>query len=782
MSMSAMMKDCQTQRAEALYKSACSQLCRDTDRIFIALMLLQWVLGMLMAVAVTPRTWIGTTPYVHIHVWAATGLGAAISSLPIALAIWAPGKTLTRHVIAIAQMLWSALLIHLSGGRIETHFHVFGSLAFLAFYRDWRVLLTATVVAATDHFVRGYAWPLSVFGTAVASPFLWLEHAAWIVFEDIFLVISCVRGMREMRLVGVREAALEATRDETEQRVRQATSQLRFLNEKLNVEVAERKETEESLRVTQYALDHAADAAFWLDPEDGAILYANDAACNSLGYSKAELTSRRLFDVDGRLSRESWPSLREELQAAGRVSVESFHLRADGTQFPVELVAYFVELEDRAYCMVYAHDLTERIRAEQRATRLGRLVEDSRNEIYIFDAETLQFLEVNRGARENLGYTLEELRQKTALDIKPQAHREDCGVYLRRLRSGEAEVASFETVQERADGSQYPIDVRLQLSTYEERPAFVAMVVDVTARAAMQAEHEQMQRQLMDASREAGMAEIATGVLHNVGNVLNSVSVSAEMICERLRTSRVPKLVQVVDLLSTHREDLAAFLASDPRGQRVPEYLERLAEELCSEQEEHAGEIARLAEKLAHIKEIVQMQQAYAGRAGAAEPVDITALLDDAVRLNEDDWERLGVEVVRDYAEIPEICTEKHQILQVLINLVSNARKAMREAPGPGRLHLSVRTTGTEVVVRVSDTGIGIPPENLKRIFSHGFTTSEDGHGFGLHSSAIAAKRVGGSLCGHSDGPGQGAVFTLTLPAEVRQPEFVSGEKHAAAH
>jgi signal transduction histidine kinase len=199
--------------ADALFAESLRRTHVDTDRLFVLLMVVQWIGGIVLAVVVSPRTWIGDASQVHVHVWAAVILGAAISSLPILMASRQPGSRLTRHVIAVAQMLWSALLIHLTGGRLETHFHVFGSLAVLAFYRDWRVLVTATIVVAVDHFMRGMWWPQSVFGVLVESPFRWIEHAAWVIFEDIFLIRSCLRGTSEMKEICDREAKLSSAND-----------------------------------------------------------------------------------------------------------------------------------------------------------------------------------------------------------------------------------------------------------------------------------------------------------------------------------------------------------------------------------------------------------------------------------------------------------------------------------------------------------------------------------------------------------------------------------------
>ncbi len=214
-------------RAEALYARDVDQVHRRTDTLLARLILVEWVAGAVCAMWVTPRTWIGSSSSVHIHVWAALVLGGLISMVPGVLAALAPGRTLTRHVIAAAQMLWSALLIDLTGGRPETHFHVFGSLAFLAFYRDWRVLVTASTLVAADHFLRGVFWPLSVFGSGEGGDWRWLEHAGWVIFEDTFLVASCVRGLREMRQIAERQARLEESKSIIEREVDERTAELR---------------------------------------------------------------------------------------------------------------------------------------------------------------------------------------------------------------------------------------------------------------------------------------------------------------------------------------------------------------------------------------------------------------------------------------------------------------------------------------------------------------------------------------------------------------------------
>ena len=214
-------------RAAELFEQYQSDLNRRTDRLFAGLLVFQWIAGIIFALWISPLAWYGPVSRTHLHVWAAILLGGVINLFPAALGLLRPGRTSTRYTISVAQMLMGALLIHLTGGRIETHFHVFGSLAFLAFYRDWRVLIPATVVVALDHMLRGYFWPQSVYGVVAASQWRWIEHAAWVIFEDVFLVMSCVRGLAEMRQTAERTAALEQevrTRQQAENDARSLAS------------------------------------------------------------------------------------------------------------------------------------------------------------------------------------------------------------------------------------------------------------------------------------------------------------------------------------------------------------------------------------------------------------------------------------------------------------------------------------------------------------------------------------------------------------------------------
>lgn len=493
-------------RAEELFRQNQQQLYRSTDRIFTRLLVLEFVAGLVLATTVSPFTWLGAERQLHIHVLGALVLGALLAFFPGYLVRRHSGEPWARYVIAMAQMGFSGLFIHLSGGRIETHFHIFGSLAFLAFYRDWKVLVPATIVVAGDHFIRSVFFPQSVFGIAEATDWRWIEHAAWVVFEDVFLIWSCLESTREMRRLAQQQAELEENQAGLERRVEERTARLVALNE-----------------------------------------------------------------------------------------------------------------------------------------------------------------------------------------------------------------------------------------------------------------------QMCDLSRRAGMAEVASGVLHNVGNALNSVRVSASVAQSKVRGFRTDGLQRALNMLGEHQEDLAQFLTGDQRGRQLPTYLTKAVGELVTVQSGLLDELGRMSGGLDHIYSIVRAQQTHAGVTGITQCVAPAQLCEEALELCAPQLK--DVEVERHLDKSALVSVEKHKILQVLVNLVSNAVQAMSDQPA-GQRKLVVRSWKQDdnALLSVSDTGCGIDPENAPRLFEHGFTTRPDGHGFGLHNSAIQAVQSGGRLHFESRGRGLGATFTLELPGTKGTP------------
>jgi signal transduction histidine kinase len=295
----------------------------------------------------------------------------------------------------------------------------------------------------------------------------------------------------------------------------------------------------------------------------------------------------------------------------------------------------------------------------------------------------------------------------------------------------------------------------------------VTTLVDINERKEAEAKLAETHQQLLETSRRAGMAEVATGVLHNVGNVLTSVNVSTTVLSDTVRQSKIDRVAKLAALLEGP-VDLARFFTEDPRGKKVPEFLRSLATHLGSEQGELLKELVSLRKNVEHIKDIVAMQQSYAKVCGVIEPVAVTELVEDALRMNAGAMMRHDVDVGCDYAVRPVVTVDKHKVLQILVNLLRNAKYACDDA-GRADKRVVIRVTAADGRVRiaVTDNGVGIPAENLTRIFAHGFTTRRDGHGFGLHSGALAAKELGGSLTVESAGAGQGATFILELPEQA---------------
>jgi signal transduction histidine kinase len=309
------------------------------------------------------------------------------------------------------------------------------------------------------------------------------------------------------------------------------------------------------------------------------------------------------------------------------------------------------------------------------------------------------------------------------------------------------------------------LERRVEDRTRELKAANAGLNAEIASKEKAQTELNNLHRQLLDTSRQAGMAEVATSVLHNVGNVLNSVNVSATLVAEQVRRSKSPNVGKLSDLLHQHRTDLGDYLVNDPKGKIIPAYLMTLKDELAKEQSSILTELDSLHKNIGHIKDIVAMQQSYAKTSGVVETVSIPDLIEDAIRMNAGSLARHDVDVAREYHVRPVVTLEKNKALQILVNLVRNAKYACDESGRIDKL-LTISTTADDghVIITVSDNGVGIPAENLTRIFAHGFTTRKHGHGFGLHSGALAAKELGGSLTARSDGPGLGASFTLTLP------------------
>ncbi len=273
-------------------------------------------------------------------------------------------------------------------------------------------------------------------------------------------------------------------------------------------------------------------------------------------------------------------------------------------------------------------------------------------------------------------------------------------------------------------------------------------------------------RKLVEVARQSGMAEIATSVLHNVGNVLNSIHTSVTVAKERLLKLRLEQVARVASMFQEHKDELATFLTSDERGRKLPPYLSHLGENLLEERQHITTLLEDVDRYTAHVGTIVKLQQNHARAPSLNEPTRVQEVVEDALRMQETALAHHKLQVERQLAALPPVLIDKHKVLMILVNLISNAKHAMANVPETER-RLTVKLeppVNGHLRIEVRDNGVGIAPELLTRIFQRGFTTRSEGHGFGLHSSALAAQQLGGSLSAHSDGPGKGAVFTVELP------------------
>jgi len=352
------------QRTEELFQQRLQVIYKSTDRQFAGLMLFQWVAGIVAALTISPLSWQGRESQTHPHVWLAIFLGGAITIFPVALAFLQPGKAITRYTIGAAQMLMSGLLIHLSGGRIETHFHIFGSLAFLAYYRDWRVLIPATIVTGLDHFIRGMYWPDSIYGVMAASPWRTLEHVAWVAFEDIVLIAACIRSLNETRSIAGHTAQLEVTNQIIEDKVVQRT--------------AEVVESEERFRLL---MDGVPDYAIVMLDAQGRVISWNEGAKRIHGYTANEIIGKSAsqFYAEDECEDGKLEQVLESARATGRLEDEGWRVCKDGTRFWANVVLtalYDTNGQLRGFSKV-TRDITDRKRTDEELLAAKEAAEDA---------------------------------------------------------------------------------------------------------------------------------------------------------------------------------------------------------------------------------------------------------------------------------------------------------------------------------------------------------------------------------------------------------------------
>lgn len=302
------------------------------------------------------------------------------------------------------------------------------------------------------------------------------------------------------------------------------------------------------------------------------------------------------------------------------------------------------------------------------------------------------------------------------------------------------------------------------------------IVMDITKRKGAEEQIAELHTQLVTSARLAGMADIASSTLHNVGNVLNSANVSVEFLKERNFQSDIREIESIRDLLKTNLSRLPEYLQTDPRGKFVPEYLIELLNDIKNNYETFFTELESLSKSLSHIKDIILTQSDMSRASGVNEKVFMPEILDAALDMTTTNFDKYNIRVHKNYQESSLVFIDKVKVLQILVNLIRNAKEALMETSiiNEKILEVSVVEDSSEknIIIKIKDNGVGIPKENLNKIFSLGFTTKTDGHGLGLHMSAISARELGGALRVESKDETSGATFILTLPRVEATPEL----------
>lgn len=406
------------------------------------------------------------------------------------------------------------------------------------------------------------------------------------------------------------------------------------------------------------------------------------------------------------------------------------------------------------------------------AKKLALVARYTDNAVVITDARaTIEW--VNDGFTRITGFTIEEVIGKSFIEYLRGPDSESDKLHEMQSALEAKQGFDVETVNYRKSGEPYWVEIETRpiINRNGEVTRFIAIESDITERVNNELERQQLNEQLVDASRTAGMAEVATGVLHDVGNILNSVNVSTNLIRGHFRKSALSSLEKLTGLIGEHENDFGSFVRDDKRGQKIPNYITRVTGVLRQEHETITSEFKDLVDNVEHIKEIVSVQQSMAKSSGVRQQLSATDLVNDSITANKGTLANHHVKISQEIeASLPELVSDKHKILQILINLIKNAKDAMVENDTPDP-EIKIRAWHDEgfVVFSVIDNGIGIPAEQIAKIFNHGFTTKKTGHGFGLHSSANAATEIGGTLSVASEGVGKGAAFHLKLPVDYQQ-------------
>ena len=398
---------------------------------------------------------------------------------------------------------------------------------------------------------------------------------------------------------------------------------------------------------------------------------------------------------------------------------------------------------------------------------MQELLDQSNESIIAIDPVSGLIIEANQGACRNLGYSAQEIRQLAVTDIEAMLPDEfQWATHALHLKA--AGSMAMEGSHRRSDGSTFPVEVHIRYVDRGDREYVLAVARDISQRKETEVFLRNAQVALMDASRKAGMADVASSILHNIGNVLNGLTVGFARIKESFRTSELATLSAARRILEPELDDMEHFLRSDPKAAKLVSLVVRAIIQLEQERQMRHDYIDECVEHLGHIKSIIDTQQSHVRAAGVSEVVCLEEVIEDALRMSICSPGSRGDEfdLRKNYEQMAKVVLDRNRTLEIIVNLLSNARYAVLKQAGPRTISIETWLEGGNVCIRISDSGVGIAHEHRDRIFSQGFTTKPQGHGYGLHSAANAAQQMNGELSFESEGSGCGAAFTLKVPVK----------------